>query len=232
MPRGCLVQEMTSPHEQSPTQSPPSCRLWVLLASRSPSAVIFRRGPSEWIQLITWNTANDSFVEGQWFNGIIDPSLASLSPDGQLLIYGARKYSGSARRRGADGCWSAISRPPFLTALAWWSHPGWAEGGGTFLTPRRIMLYESAYGSRPQTPGLPKTFSVEYGGQRCRLVRCKPTEWQGTLKHGRFARTEKGSLLVSDSATAPGDSWREIANFSANRFKNVPPSADALKWPR
>ena len=33
----------------------------MLLARNAPIGVIFRRGPSDWVQLIRWNTDRDSF---------------------------------------------------------------------------------------------------------------------------------------------------------------------------
>jgi len=50
-------------------KAPPPCRLQFLLARRAPIAVIFRRGPSKWVQLIKWDTKTDSFEPGQWFHG-------------------------------------------------------------------------------------------------------------------------------------------------------------------
>ena len=112
----------------------PSTRLYVILARKSPRAVIFRRGPSKQVQLIAWNTERDTFKPGQWFKGRIYERRCDLSPDGDLLIYFA------AKNRLPLYSWTAISRPPYLTAMAWWPKgDGWG-GGGLFKTERRVML--------------------------------------------------------------------------------------------
>jgi hypothetical protein len=51
------------------TSGPVPPRIYMLFARESPVSVVFRRGPSEWYQLIKWNTADDSFEPGQWFHG-------------------------------------------------------------------------------------------------------------------------------------------------------------------
>jgi hypothetical protein len=38
--------------------------LFVLLARRAPLALIVRRGPSKWVQLIMWNTQEDTLPSG------------------------------------------------------------------------------------------------------------------------------------------------------------------------
>lgn len=112
----------------------PQVRIYAILARKEPTAVIFRRGPSDQVLLVGWNTAKDSFEVGQWFKGRIYERRCDLSPDGSMLLYFAAKYRDPLRS------WSAISRPPFLTALALWPKgDGWG-GGGHFIGPRRIAL--------------------------------------------------------------------------------------------
>ncbi len=47
------------------------CHLFVILARESPTALILRRGPSRWVQLIRWDTLHDTFEPGAWFHGRI-----------------------------------------------------------------------------------------------------------------------------------------------------------------
>ncbi len=42
----------------------PECRLSVILARDATVGVIFRRGPTNWTQVIRWNTATDTFDAG------------------------------------------------------------------------------------------------------------------------------------------------------------------------
>ena len=94
------------------------CRLYALLAREAPVGVVFRRGPSKWVQVIKWDTATDTFTLGQWFHGRIYERRCDLSPDGTLMIYFAQKIN---RRTMDDNeytyAWTAISQPPYLTAL-------------------------------------------------------------------------------------------------------------------
>ncbi|PTU74018.1 hypothetical protein DBO85_11685 [Pseudomonas mangrovi] len=126
----------------------PKCRLSLKLASKAPVAVVFRRGPSNWVQLIRWDLRNDSVEAGQWFKGRIYPEFSELSEDGELLLYSARKGGWQLRdRNGIGNTWTAVSRPPFFTALALWNNGCW-DGGGTFNGARGVRL-DLAY---PQSP--------------------------------------------------------------------------------
>lgn len=118
--------------------TPSSVRLYAILARKSPVAVVFRRGPSRSVLLLKWNTAEDTFEQGQWLRGRIYERSCDLSPDGGLLLYFAANY------REPYLSWSAISRPPFLKALALWPKgDGWG-GGGHFESRTRIALSHRA----------------------------------------------------------------------------------------
>lgn len=112
----------------------PKARLYVLLARGSSRAVIFRRGPSSQVQLIKWNLDDDSFEFGQWLKGRIYERRCDLSPDGELLVYFAADF------RRSIGSWTAVSRPPFLTALALWPKGDCWGGGGQFFSDTCLML--------------------------------------------------------------------------------------------
>jgi len=118
-------------HKKKPTPSP---RLWVVRARNAPLAVIFRRGPSKQVELILWNMRKDSFERGQWFKGRIYERRCDLSPDGKYLIYFAAKHT------KPFGTWTAISRPPYLTALALWPKGDCWNGGGWFLSEHGFVL--------------------------------------------------------------------------------------------
>jgi hypothetical protein len=134
----------------------PSCRLYVVLARDGRSAVIFRRGPSKQVCLIRWRLDDDTLEIGQWFKGRIYERRSDLSPNGDLLVYFA------ARHNGALPTWTAVSRPPFLTALALWEGFGAWGGGGLFSSRKRLGLNHIGPRRRLQ-PGytLPGDFVVE-----------------------------------------------------------------------
>ena len=128
------------PIPKKPTPLPP-CRLYVILAREAPIGVIFRRGPSKRIQVIHWNTTTDIFTPGQWFHGRIRERQCDLSPDGTKMIYFAEKYSAhSLRDDEYTYSWTAISKPPYLTALALWPCGTSGGGGGLFLSNTEVRL--------------------------------------------------------------------------------------------
>jgi hypothetical protein len=101
--------------------TPYTCSLSVVLASDAPVAVIFRKGPTRWVQVIKWDTLNDTFEPGQWFNGRIYTEYCSVSPDGTLLQYLAMAAHWSRGNSNETGeghiSWVAVSKIPWLTAL-------------------------------------------------------------------------------------------------------------------
>jgi hypothetical protein len=84
--------------------------------------------------LIKWNTQEDTFEFGQWFKGRVYGRRSDVSPNGELLIYFA------ARHRLGRSWWTAISRPPFFTALALWPKSNCLNGGGRFVDNKKVWL--------------------------------------------------------------------------------------------
>jgi len=131
-------------------KGPVSARLFMVFARKSPTAVIFRRGPSKWVQLIKWDTKSDTFEPGQWFNGRIYERRSDLSPDGSMLIYFAQKISArSIKDQEYTYAWTAISKPPYLTALALWPKGDCWHGGGSFKNDRVVLLNHKPEVSTP-----------------------------------------------------------------------------------
>ena len=108
--------------------------LFVILARNGRHAVIFRRGPSKQVLLIKWDRRKDQFELGQWFKGRIYERRCDLSPSGEMLVYFAAKH------KGPIGTWTAISRPPYLTALALWPNMGTWGGGALFESEYSLLL--------------------------------------------------------------------------------------------
>ena len=111
-----------------------AARIYVLLARDAPKAVVFRRGPSNQVLLIKWDLAKNSFEVGQWLKGRIYERRCDLSPDGELLVYFAADFRRSIRS------WSAVSRPPYFTALDIWTKGNCWGGGGLFFSNDRLMI--------------------------------------------------------------------------------------------
>lgn len=112
----------------------PACRLYAILARDGRSAVVFRRGPSRKVLLLRWWLGSDRIEQGQWFRGRIYERRSDLSPDGELLVYFAAKY------RAPYETWTAVSRPPYFSALALWPKGDAWGGGGLFQSQAHLGL--------------------------------------------------------------------------------------------
>jgi hypothetical protein len=112
-------------------------RIHVLFASDAPMGLVIRRGPSKCVATLLWNRKTDKFQLGQWLKGRIYERRCDLSPDGKFFLYFAMngKWKGEAR-----GSWTAISRAPYLKALALFSKGDCWHGGGLWTTSRKYWL--------------------------------------------------------------------------------------------
>lgn len=142
-------------------KGPVPARLFILFARKSPTAVIFRRGPSKWVQLVSWDTKTDTFLPGQWFHGRIYERRADLSPDGSLLVYFAQKIEGRTLDYAEyTYAWTAVSRPPYLTALALWPKGDCWHGGGLFKNDKTVILNHKKEVAKPHPNHLPRGIRV------------------------------------------------------------------------
>src|SRR5882757_2532501 len=128
------------------------CWMFVLLAHQACVGVILRRGPTEWWRVTLWDTGRDRFEGGQWFRGRIYPEKCDVSPDGKLLIYFAGKFSPRSAVKGYSDTWTAVSRPPYLTALALWPIGGTYGGGGVFIDDRTVLVGHCSPRHHPDHP--------------------------------------------------------------------------------
>lgn len=111
--------------------TPPTLRLHVFFAAENDRAVILRQGPAKLCRLILWYRETDRFEDGQWLKHKVYPDRCDLSPDGRHFLFFALdgKWGSDAR-----GSYTAISRPPFFTALVLHPQGDTWGGGGAFLT--------------------------------------------------------------------------------------------------
>ena len=112
-------------------------RLHVLMAREAPFGLILRRGPSKQVCTIGWNRTNDTFELGQWLKGRIYEHRCDLSPDGEYFLYLAAKHHAWFGATLANPyIWTAVSRAPYLKAVALWGQDETFGGGGQFLGDR------------------------------------------------------------------------------------------------
>jgi hypothetical protein len=131
-----------------------SCRIYALLSRNGKTAVVFRRGPSKHVLLLRWDLETDEIQQGQWLKGRIYERLSDLSPDGELLIYATSNFKKSKTFES----YCAISRPPYLTALALWPSLTGCRSSGSFQSNTSILLDNGS--SPPILGSIPKTMTV------------------------------------------------------------------------
>lgn len=112
-------------------------RVHALLASEAPLGVVIRRGPSKQVCTILWDRRCDEFKVGQWLKGRIYERRCDLSPDGKYFLYFAMNGKWDAE---AKGSWTAISRAPYLKALAIFPKGDCWHGGGLFTGRKSYWL--------------------------------------------------------------------------------------------
>jgi hypothetical protein len=173
-------------------------RLFVIPARDEPTAVILRRGPSDWYHLIQWHTRRDAFVHGAWFKGRIYEEKCDLSPDGRLFLYFALK--GSRADTEFTHAWTAISRPPWLHALVLWPHATTYGGGGRFVDNRTLIVR----GSGETHKDFPlRGLRVAHGDAPLQLStgEVPDTDWCGRDQRGAFVFTRGGQLFRRKRST-------------------------------
>jgi hypothetical protein len=109
----------------------------VLMARNAPIGLVIRRGPSERVATLLWNRNSDEFQLGQWLKGRIYERRSDLSPDGKHFLYFAMNGQWQAEARGS---WTAISRVPFLKALAIFPKGDCWHGGGLWTGCQKFWL--------------------------------------------------------------------------------------------
>ena len=137
----------------------PAPRIHIEFAAAAPVAVILSRGPSKWCRLFVWNIDDDSVQPGSWLHGRIYENGCSLSPDGGYFAYLALSHH-APRTRGAGYAWTAISKPPWLTALALWPQDD-TWGGRTAFAGNHTLIIDCPHWRTLHTDDiLPDGFTV------------------------------------------------------------------------
>ena len=160
-----------------------SARIFAIIAREARKAVVFRRGPSKRVLLCTWDLASDTIEEGQWLKGRIYERRCDLSPDGSLLVY----FGGN--QKPPYGTWTAVSRPPYLTALALWPVGHTWNGGGLFASNRELLLNHLGEPELAEGFKLPKWLRV--GKLMVRRGEDAPI-WYARLERDGWRKVEEG----------------------------------------
>lgn len=218
-----------------PAYKPPA-RLYVLIARQTRRAVVFRRGPAKQTLLLTWDLENDRVTPGQWIKGRIQERRGDVSPDGELLLYFV--VSG----RPPLFSWGAISRPPYLTALAICG-TSMLSGGRFGQDWRTLELNDPHFGGfeSPTSEPLPAGLSASVGpasrlmDEELTNVRLQRDGWTivsaGTTR--RHSRRSSMSIVVDPPgmrvrAIGAGDLWLRVL-FHGHSRNNGPPTVETAQ---
>ncbi|MGI8924171.1 MAG: hypothetical protein ACR2HJ_09070 [Fimbriimonadales bacterium] len=129
------------------------CRIDAVIATKSNQAVVFRRGPSKRCQMLVWDMSTDELRAGRWLSGHVYTKRCDVSPDGRYVVIAATNYAPSHGKRnvhplpeqGTACGWTAISRPPYYSALAlWFTGCAW-NGGGIWRSEKQLSVNEFEY---------------------------------------------------------------------------------------
>lgn len=171
----------------------PPPRLFVIAARDAPVAAVLCRGPSRWAHVVRWEMDRDVFEDGAWFRGRIYEAKCDVSPDGRLFLYFC--HQGSRLGSSYTDSWTAVSRLPWLHALALWPSGTTYGGGGRFVDDRTIVL---------RTPGV--RMHPEHCTTRLRIVEgsaelqrsdgsVEDADWSGVDPNGRVIYARAGKLF-------------------------------------
>ena len=114
-----------------------SARIHVILARGAPTALVIRRGPSKHVATMLWDRESDSFELGQWLKGRIYERRCDVSPDGKHFIYFAMNGKWNQQ---AQGAWTAVSRTPYLKAIALYPKGDCWHGGGLWTNNQQFWV--------------------------------------------------------------------------------------------
>jgi hypothetical protein len=168
------------------------CRLFVIPARDAPVAAVLRRGPSRWYQVIRWDLDRDELTNGAWLKGRIYEERCDLSPDGELLVYFCH---GGRLRPGYTDSWTAVSRLPWLAALALWPSGITYGGGGRFVDNRRLVLRNGRH-DKPHPDHMPIGLELVDGDARLHasIGEIEGADWSGHDHKRRLIFARAGKL--------------------------------------
>lgn len=189
------------------TDARPPPRLFAVMAKDAPVAVVIRRGPAAWTQLTLWHTDHDVFQPGAWFHGRIFAEKCDLSPDGHLFVYAA--YKGSRWASNYTASWTAVSRPPWLHALALWPMGTTYGGGGRFAGNRRLIL-RGAGRAHPDHPA--QGIELVAGEAPLHRSTCEieGAEWTGRDQNNRLVYAARGCIYARSEAKKKKQKQKDV----------------------
>jgi hypothetical protein len=146
--------------------------LYVLPALRAPVAAVFLRVPGKWWHVMRWDLGSGELEPGAWLKGTLYPRRSDVSPNGRLLSYFLSK-EGKGTFMGMQGRhrFHAVSKLPWVFALAAWPAPDTDTTGQAFADPPRLDLGAPHFGTAGplgEAIGLGASEPLQYAVERRR----------------------------------------------------------------
>jgi len=110
------------------TTNPPPPRLYCIVATHAPVAVVFRRGPNDWWHLMRWWLNENRLEPGVWVRKKVFPRRCDISSDGQLMTFFM-----NGGFFGHYAVCAGISRVPWVHVLAQLDDKDTFSQGWTFI---------------------------------------------------------------------------------------------------
>ena len=193
------------------TRPAPPPRLFLLLARDVDCALILRRGPTHWTHLVKWDMRDDTFEYGEWIKGRIYAEKCDLSPDGKLLIYSV--WHRKMFRSHATESYTALSRAPWLSALALWPAGTPTGGGGRFIGNRALELrLTERVEALPGFTGGGLTISHGNPVYQDQNVHIEGADWTGNDRQGRLVVAKEGKIFRQKFAGS--DDLKELLDLN------------------
>jgi len=188
-------------------------RLHVLLARDAKVGLIIRRGPSKQTATFLWDRKRDTVTLGQWLKGRIYERRSDLSPDGKHLIYFAMNGYWKSESKGS---WTAVSRAPYLKALAFYPKGDCWNGGGLWTTQSTYWLNESyiEHKTGHESPVIKRDdqfFPQEHYGAECTGV-----YYLRLIRDGWRHLGQEGDADIFEKYVSKGWTLRKIAHAQIN----------------
>ncbi len=167
-------------------------------------AAVIERRPQKWWRLGRWDLASGAYEEGAWFRGTLYPQRCDLSRGGRWFSYFALKPNSDWP---AGETYNAISRLPWLKALAAWKESGtWSRGIHFVENPTDGQLYNATVGDATPCTSV------------CGIVDAEPAQFAVERRRGW---RESAATPTRD----PNDLWDENRDVVMEKPSPVNPKA-------
>jgi len=145
---------------------------------------------------MTWNLENHQVAYGQWLRARVRYRKFAISPSGKYVVYFAADWS---REREVGPTWTAVSRPPYFTALALWKEQSTWGGGGIFISDNHLALHTNHL-------SLAEGFSL-------------PPDWKISCSRGEGAPEHPEDYWISESLEIDSEKEYEEDTISYQKLE-------------